>query len=66
MSLLIVNKAHLMKMNDLPLLYHKHIEKRLTLRLLVILKILIALIQNHKWVSLETFLSKKGNSNFSE
>jgi len=61
MSLLIVNKAHLTKMNDLPLLYHKHIKKQLRLRLVVILKILIALIQDHRWVSLETLASQMPN-----
>ena len=58
MSLIIVNKTQLMIMQKLPLLYHKHLESQLKSSLWVILKIVIALIQNHRWIRLETLANQ--------
>lgn len=60
-ALLLSTRLHLMKMIELPPLYHKHIEEQLKLRFWVILKILIALIQNHRWIRLETLANQLRN-----
>ncbi|NEP87692.1 MAG: hypothetical protein F6K18_13200 [Okeania sp. SIO2C2] len=45
-------------MNKLPSLYHKHIENQLTWNIWVMLKILIALLQEDRWVRLETLANQ--------
>ena len=48
MSLDIVNKAHLIRMNKLLKLHHKDIENQLTTEYLGDVKISIAILQEHR------------------
>ena len=50
MNLDIVNKANLIKMNKLPLLYHKHLKSQLKFNVWLMLKVLITIIQEHRWI----------------
>ena len=57
-QLAVVNKTNLMIMNKLPSLYHKHIENQLARNIWLMLKILIFLLQKHRWVRLETLANQ--------
>ena len=50
MNLDIVNKAHLIKINKLPFFHHKHLKSQLKLNVWLMLKVLIAIIQEHRWI----------------